>query len=125
MKQVAGTMKLDLAQYREVAAFAQFGSDMDAATQQLLNRGVRLTELLKQSQYSPMDIAEPPSSHSSRPSPRRELSPRPAKPRSRTSPSATSRSTWPASKSRVPVPHHHRITFSRFCRLVLFPSPYL
>merc|ERR1739847_169700 len=58
MKQVAGTMKLDLAQYREVAAFAQFGSDMDAATQQLLNRGVRLTELLKQVQYSPMDIAE-------------------------------------------------------------------
>merc|ERR1712149_87118 len=58
MKQVAGTMKLDLAQFREVAAFAQFGSDMDAATQQLLNRGVRLTELLKQTQYSPMDIAE-------------------------------------------------------------------
>merc|ERR1712242_91172 len=58
MKQVSGTMKLDLAQFREVAAFAQFGSDMDAATQQLLNRGVRLTELLKQSQYSPMDIAE-------------------------------------------------------------------
>jgi len=58
MKQVAGTMKLDLAQYREVAAFAQFGSDMDAATQQLLNRGVRLTELLKQVQYAPMDIAE-------------------------------------------------------------------
>merc|ERR1719219_2562869 len=58
MKQVAGTMKLDLAQYREVAAFAQFGSDMDAATQQLLNRGVRLTELLKQTQYSPMAIAE-------------------------------------------------------------------
>merc|ERR1711994_659550 len=58
VKQVAGTMKLDLAQYREVAAFAQFGSDMDAATQQLLNRGVRLTELLKQVQYSPMDIAE-------------------------------------------------------------------
>merc|ERR1712084_161726 len=58
MKQVAGTMKLDLAQYREVAAFAQFGSDMDAATQQLLNRGVRLTELLKQNQYKPMDIAE-------------------------------------------------------------------
>ena len=49
--QVSGTMKLDLAQYREVAAFAQFGSDMDAATQQLLNRGVRLTELLKQVQY--------------------------------------------------------------------------
>merc|ERR1712019_158820 len=46
MKSVAGTMKLDLAQYREVAAFAQFGSDLDAATQQLLNRGVRLTELL-------------------------------------------------------------------------------
>merc|ERR1712084_203045 len=58
MKQVAGTMKLDLAQCREVAAFAQFGSDMDAATQQLLNRGVRLTELLKQNQYKPMDIAE-------------------------------------------------------------------
>merc|ERR1712002_50090 len=58
MKQVAGSMKLELAQYREVAAFAQFGSDMDAATQQLLNRGVRLTELLKQVQYSPMDIAE-------------------------------------------------------------------
>ena len=51
MKQVSGTMKLDLAQYREVAAFAQFGSDMDSATQQLLNRGVRLTELLKQIQY--------------------------------------------------------------------------
>jgi len=58
MKQVAGTMKLDLALYREVAAFAQFGSDMDAATQGLLNRGVRLTELLKQVQYQPMDIAE-------------------------------------------------------------------
>merc|ERR1712142_1177695 len=58
MKQVAGTMKLELAQYREVAAFAQFGSDLDAATQQLLNRGVRLTELLKQVQYAPMDIAE-------------------------------------------------------------------
>lgn len=51
MKQVAGSMKLELAQYREVAAFAQFGSDLDAATQQLLNRGVRLTELLKQGQY--------------------------------------------------------------------------
>ena len=49
--QVAGTMKLELAQYREVAAFAQFGSDLDAATQALLNRGVRLTELLKQGQY--------------------------------------------------------------------------
>jgi len=48
---VAGSMKLELAQYREVAAFAQFGSDLDAATQQLLNRGVRLTELLKQGQY--------------------------------------------------------------------------
>ena len=58
MKQVAGTMKLDLAQYREVAAFAQFGSDLDAATQQLLNRGVRLTELLKQGQYVPMPIEE-------------------------------------------------------------------
>ena len=49
--QVAGSMKLELAQYREVAAFAQFGSDLDAATQALLNRGVRLTELLKQGQY--------------------------------------------------------------------------
>ncbi|XP_062516510.1 ATP synthase subunit alpha, mitochondrial-like [Corticium candelabrum] len=58
MKQVAGTMKLDLAQYREVAAFAQFGSDLDAATQGLLNRGVRLTELLKQGQYVPMAIEE-------------------------------------------------------------------
>merc|ERR1711992_88952 len=58
MKQVAGSMKLELAQYREVAAFAQFGSDLDAATQQLLNRGVRLTELLKQGQYVPMDIDE-------------------------------------------------------------------
>lgn len=51
-------MKLELAQYREVAAFAQFGSDLDAATQQLLSRGVRLTELLKQGQYSPMAIEE-------------------------------------------------------------------
>merc|ERR1712087_270468 len=58
MKQVAGTLKLELAQYREVAAFAQFGSDLDAATQALLNRGIRLTELLKQGQYVPMDIAE-------------------------------------------------------------------
>merc|ERR1712227_581877 len=57
MKQVSGTMKLDLAQYREVAAFAQFGSDMDASTQQLLSRGQRLTELLKQNQYKPMDVA--------------------------------------------------------------------
>jgi F0F1-type ATP synthase alpha subunit len=51
-------MKLELAQYREVAAFAQFGSDLDAATQQLLNRGVRLTELLKQGQYVPMPIED-------------------------------------------------------------------
>merc|ERR1739848_624236 len=58
MKQVAGSMKLELAQYREVAAFAQLGSDLDAATQQLLNRGVRLTELLKQGQYVPMAIEE-------------------------------------------------------------------
>merc|ERR1712154_110468 len=58
MKQVAGSMKLELAQYREVAAFAQFGSDLDAATQQLLNRGVRLTDLLKQGQYVPMPIEE-------------------------------------------------------------------
>ncbi|KAF5272404.1 hypothetical protein FQA39_LY07872 [Lamprigera yunnana] len=58
MKQVAGSMKLELALYREVAAFAQFGSDLDAATQQLLNRGVRLTELLKQGQYVPMAIEE-------------------------------------------------------------------
>lgn len=54
MKQVGGTLKLDLAQYREVAAFAQFGSDLDAATQAQLNRGERLTELLKQAQYSPI-----------------------------------------------------------------------
>jgi len=58
MKKVSGSMKLELAQYREVAAFAQFGSDLDAATQQLLNRGVRLTELLKQGQYVPMPIEE-------------------------------------------------------------------
>merc|ERR1712061_463190 len=58
MKQVAGSLKLFLAQYREVAAFAQFGSDLDAATQQLLTRGVRLTELLKQTQYVPMAIEE-------------------------------------------------------------------
>merc|ERR1712007_414656 len=56
MKQVAGTLKLELAQYREVAAFAQFGSDMDASTQQLLSRGTRLTELLKQNQYTPMRV---------------------------------------------------------------------
>ena len=53
MKQVAGSIKLELAQYREMAAFAQFGSDLDAATQQLLARGARLTELLKQGQYAP------------------------------------------------------------------------
>jgi len=58
MKQVVSTMKLDLAQYREVQAFAQFGSDLDATTQQLLNRGVRLTELLKQGQYVPMSAAD-------------------------------------------------------------------
>merc|ERR1712159_548508 len=58
MKQVAGSMKLELAQYREVAAFAQFGSDLDAATQALLNRGARLTELLKQNQYVPMAVEE-------------------------------------------------------------------
>ena len=58
MKQVAGTLKLELAQYREVAAFAQFGSDLDAATQYLLNRGARLTELLKQGQYVPMPIQD-------------------------------------------------------------------
>ena len=56
MKQVAGTLKLELAQYREVAAFAQFGSDLDAATQYLLNRGARLTEMLKQGQFQPMEI---------------------------------------------------------------------
>lgn len=55
--QVAGTMKLELAQYREVAAFAQFGSDLDAATQQLLSRGVRLTELLKQGQYGELFLS--------------------------------------------------------------------
>ena len=58
MKQVAGSLKLFLAQYREVAAFAQFGSDLDASTQFLLNRGARLTELLKQLQYSPMSVEE-------------------------------------------------------------------
>ena len=56
MKQVAGTLKLELAQYREVAAFAQFGSDLDASTQYLLKRGERLTEMLKQGQYQPMPI---------------------------------------------------------------------
>ncbi len=58
MKQVSGTMKLDLAQYREMAAFAQFGSDLDASTQRLLSRGERLTELLKQGQYQPMPVEE-------------------------------------------------------------------
>ena len=58
MKSVAGSVKLELAQYREMAAFAQFGSDLDASTQALLNRGARLTELLKQSQYSPLTNAE-------------------------------------------------------------------
>jgi F-type H+-transporting ATPase subunit alpha len=58
MKSVAGPVKLELAQYREMAAFAQFGSDLDAATQQLLNRGARLTELMKQPQYAPLTNAE-------------------------------------------------------------------
>jgi F-type H+-transporting ATPase subunit alpha len=58
MKKVAGSIKLELAQYREMAAFAQFGSDLDAATQKLLNRGARLTELLKQAQFSPMPMEE-------------------------------------------------------------------
>ena len=58
MKKVAGSIKLELAQYREMAAFAQFGSDLDASTQRLLNRGARLTELLKQGQYQPMPFEE-------------------------------------------------------------------
>ncbi len=58
MKQVAGKIKLELAQYREMAAFAQFASDLDAATQKLLARGARLTELLKQGQYQPMPVEE-------------------------------------------------------------------
>ena len=58
MKKVSGSMKLELAQYREMAAFAQFGSDLDASTQKLLNRGSKLSELLKQNQYSPMTVAE-------------------------------------------------------------------
>jgi len=58
MKQVAGSIKLELAQYREMAAFAQFGSDLDASTQRLLNRGARLTELLKQPQFSPIPVEE-------------------------------------------------------------------
>ena len=56
MKQVAGSLRLDLAQYREMAAFAQFGSDLDAATQRMLNRGTRLVELLKQGQYQPLAV---------------------------------------------------------------------
>ncbi len=58
MKKVAGSIKLELAQYREMAAFAQFGSDLDASTQKLLNRGAKLTELLKQDQYSPLTVGE-------------------------------------------------------------------
>ncbi|MBE9552173.1 MAG: F0F1 ATP synthase subunit alpha, partial [Proteobacteria bacterium] len=58
MKQVAGSIKLELAQYREMAAFAQFASDLDASTQQLLSRGARLTEVLKQDQYSPLPVEE-------------------------------------------------------------------
>jgi F-type H+-transporting ATPase subunit alpha len=58
MKKVAGSIKLELAQYREMAAFAQFGSDLDASTQRLLNRGARLTELLKQPQFQPMPVEE-------------------------------------------------------------------
>ncbi|MDH5409745.1 MAG: F0F1 ATP synthase subunit alpha [Alphaproteobacteria bacterium] len=58
MKQVAGSIKLELAQYREMAAFAQFASDLDASTQKLLSRGVRLTEVLKQDQYSPLPVEE-------------------------------------------------------------------
>jgi F-type H+-transporting ATPase subunit alpha len=58
MKQVAGSLKGELSQYREMAAFAQFGSDLDAATQRLLNRGARLTELLKQPQFAPLKPEE-------------------------------------------------------------------
>jgi F-type H+-transporting ATPase subunit alpha len=58
MKQVAGTLRLDLAQYREMAAFAQFGSELDKATQMQLARGVRMVELLKQGQYKPMPVAD-------------------------------------------------------------------
>ena len=56
MKQVAGSLRLDLAQYRELAAFAQFGSELDKATQQQLNRGIRLVEILKQPQYQPLPM---------------------------------------------------------------------
>ena len=58
MKQVAGTMRLDLAQYRELAAFAQFGSDLDKATKAQLDRGARMVETLKQSQYSPLAVED-------------------------------------------------------------------
>ena len=58
MKQVAGTLRLELAQFRAMQAFAQFASDLDASTQKLLNRGARLTELLKQRQFSPMPVEE-------------------------------------------------------------------
>jgi F-type H+/Na+-transporting ATPase subunit alpha len=58
MKQVAGSLKLELAQYRELAAFAQFGSDLDKATQETLARGERLVEMLKQGQYSPLTVAQ-------------------------------------------------------------------
>ncbi len=58
MKQVAGKIKGELAQYRELAAFAQFGSDLDASTQKILNRGDRLTELMKQGQFSPLQVEE-------------------------------------------------------------------
>jgi F-type H+-transporting ATPase subunit alpha len=56
MKQVAGSLRLDLAQYRELAAFAQFGSELDKSTQQQLNRGIRLVEILKQPQYEPLPM---------------------------------------------------------------------
>ena len=58
MKKVAGSIKLELAQYREMEAFAQFASDLDASTQRLLSRGARLTELLKQAQYQPLKVSE-------------------------------------------------------------------
>src|SRR5204862_8330375 len=58
MRQVAGSLKLELAQYRELAAFAQFGSDLDKATQQQLNRGKRLVEILKQGQYQPLPFSK-------------------------------------------------------------------
>ena len=58
MRQVAGTLRLDLAQYRELAAFAQFGSDLDKATQAQLNRGARLVEILKQPQYEPLTVEQ-------------------------------------------------------------------